>query len=139
MKKKYSNGDITIVWEPDKCIHSTKCFGSLPRVFNPKKRPWVDMAQGSTEDIILTVKNCPSQALSLLKEEKQQIDNSEVSTTEITVLPNGPVLIKGAILLNYNGTKEPLEQDQIALCRCGASNKKPYCDGSHAKIDFKAP
>ncbi|KXX70090.1 (4Fe-4S)-binding protein [Flammeovirga sp. SJP92] len=134
MKKTYTNEDVSVIWEPSKCIHSEKCFKSLPRVFNPKRKPWVDLTQSTSEKIIETVKNCPSQALSL-KEDKTE-DNP---VTEIQVLKNGPVLVKGKISLDCNGSKEVLEQNQIALCRCGASNNKPYCDGAHAKINFEAP
>lgn len=42
--KTYTNGEITIVWKPDLCIHSRKCFTGLPRVFNPNKRPWVNIS-----------------------------------------------------------------------------------------------
>jgi len=64
--KKYSNNDITVVWKPGLCIHSTNCWKGLGRVFNPKKRPWVRMDGGTTEEIIEQVKKCPSGALSYL-------------------------------------------------------------------------
>ena len=62
--KKYSNGEITIVWKPNTCIHSTICWKGLIEVFNPKERPWIKMDGASTERIIEQVKQCPSGALS---------------------------------------------------------------------------
>ena len=62
--KKYSNGEVTVVWQPAKCIHSTICFNGLPQVFDPTKRPWVDVEAANTERIVLQVKECPSGALS---------------------------------------------------------------------------
>ncbi|WP_044201408.1 (4Fe-4S)-binding protein [Flammeovirga sp. OC4] len=134
MKKTYTKGVISVLWEPEKCIHSEKCFKSLPRVFNPKRKPWIDLEQSTDEKIIETVRNCPSQALSL-KEETVE----DTPLTEVQVLKNGPVLVKGKISIEIDGKKEVLDQKQIALCRCGASNNKPYCDGTHSKINFEAP
>ncbi|MBD0403797.1 (4Fe-4S)-binding protein [Flammeovirga sp. EKP202] len=133
MKKTYTKGNVSVLWEPEKCIHSEKCFKSLPRVFNPKRKPWVDLEQSTDEKIIEAVRNCPSQALSL----KEEIVE-DTPMTEIQVLKNGPVLVKGKISIEIDGKKEVLDQNQIALCRCGASNNKPYCDGAHSKINFEA-
>jgi uncharacterized Fe-S cluster protein YjdI len=60
----YTNGEITIVWKPDSCIHSTFCWKGLVEVFNPKKRPWIEANGATTEQIIEQVKKCPSGALS---------------------------------------------------------------------------
>ncbi|HUR66811.1 MAG TPA: (4Fe-4S)-binding protein [Chitinophagaceae bacterium] len=66
MKKeiKYSNTDITIVWKPDTCTHSTLCWKGMIDVFNPKERPWIKMNGAATERIIEQVRKCPSGALS---------------------------------------------------------------------------
>lgn len=61
--KKYSNGEVTIVWKPDSCIHSGRCFTGLPEVFNNKERPWIKPEGSATERIIQQVKKCPSGAL----------------------------------------------------------------------------
>ncbi len=63
MEKRYSNGDITVVWCSDKCIHAARCVTGLPAVFNATARPWVDMSGASTEDIKRVVDTCPSGAL----------------------------------------------------------------------------
>jgi len=62
--KKYSNGEITVVWKPSICIHSGICFKGLPEVFDPRVRPWVNIDGSSTENIVEQVKKCPSGALS---------------------------------------------------------------------------
>ncbi|HAP01029.1 MAG TPA: (4Fe-4S)-binding protein [Bacteroidetes bacterium] len=62
--KKYSNGEVTIVWKPSLCQHSRRCFTGLPEVFDPQNRPWVDPTGASSEDIISQIKMCPSHALS---------------------------------------------------------------------------
>lgn len=63
---KYSNGEVTVIWKPDVCIHSAKCFKGLPEVFDPRKRPWVNIEGATTERIIEQVRICPSGALSFV-------------------------------------------------------------------------
>ena len=59
--------------------------------------------------------------------------------TKIIALDNGPYLVKGAILLlDAEGNEFQAERATVALCRCGESAKKPFCDGTHAKVGFRA-
>jgi uncharacterized Fe-S cluster protein YjdI len=71
--KYYSNGEVTVVWQPAKCQHSANCFSNLPKVFKPRERPWVQVENGTTEEIVATVHKCPSGALSLKAPEKQEM------------------------------------------------------------------
>ena len=65
IKKEYSNGDITIVWQSSKCIHSAVCVKNLRSVFRPKESPWIHIDGASKTEIIETVKKCPSGAISI--------------------------------------------------------------------------
>ncbi|MGX5819787.1 (4Fe-4S)-binding protein [Chitinophaga lutea] len=62
-KKHYTNGEVTVVWKPDFCKHSTRCVSQLPGVFNFDARPWINMEGGTTAEIIAQVDRCPSGAL----------------------------------------------------------------------------
>ena len=62
---KYNNGEITVIWQPGICIHSAICFKGLSEVFDPRRKPWIDMSQAETARIIEQVKKCPSGALSV--------------------------------------------------------------------------
>jgi uncharacterized Fe-S cluster protein YjdI len=61
--RKYSNGEVTIVWKPSLCIHSGNCSRGLGEVFHPKDLPWITPERSTTEKIIDQVKKCPSGAL----------------------------------------------------------------------------
>ena len=63
-KMEYSNGDITIIWQPDLCKHSGVCVKTLPDVYHPKDKPWIKPENATTEQLIHQVNLCPSGALS---------------------------------------------------------------------------
>ena len=65
IKKEYTNGEVTIVWQPDKCIHSAICAKGMAEVFKPREKPWIQMGAVSSEDIKAQVAKCPSGAISL--------------------------------------------------------------------------
>jgi uncharacterized Fe-S cluster protein YjdI len=61
--KEYTNGEVTVVWQSIKCIHSRVCCTGLPEVFDPMKRPWINVHAASTEKIKKQVDLCPTGAL----------------------------------------------------------------------------
>lgn len=65
MEKEYKVGDTTVIWNPDKCIHSAVCAKGLPAVFKPREKPWVQTDGASEDEIRAQVQKCPSKALSL--------------------------------------------------------------------------
>lgn len=65
MVKHYANGEITVVWKPDLCRHTGICARGLPLVFNPRRRPWIELQHADSETIRQQVARCPSGALSL--------------------------------------------------------------------------
>jgi uncharacterized Fe-S cluster protein YjdI len=75
---KYTNGEVTIVWKPEVCIHSTLCWKGLIEVFNPKEKPWIKPMGATTERIIEQVRKCPSGALSyfLNSDEEKEADEN---------------------------------------------------------------
>lgn len=135
-KKEYSNGEVTVVWQPEICIHSGVCFRGLPRVFQPRVRPWIKIDAASTESIVDQVKACPSGALSYYR--NGEVDTIEESLeTQIVVRKNGPLLIHGTLRVTHNDGTEEIKNKITAFCRCGGSSNKPFCDGSHIKNNFK--
>jgi uncharacterized Fe-S cluster protein YjdI len=64
-RKEYSNGEVTIVWQPNLCTHSGVCVRTLPKVYNTKERPWIKPENASSKELIEQVAKCPSGALSI--------------------------------------------------------------------------
>jgi uncharacterized Fe-S cluster protein YjdI len=62
--KRYTNGEVTVIWQPSLCEHSAICFRGLPAVFDPRRRPWVILDGHTSDAIVAQVDACPSGALS---------------------------------------------------------------------------
>ena len=138
LTKKYTNNEVTVVWKPEVCIHSTICWKGLGNVFNPTKRPWINLDNEQTELIIEQVKKCPSGALSYYLNDQISQNISEVhAETIIEAAQDGPLLVYGNITIKEANGQEVKKNKVTALCRCGASGNKPFCDGTHRKINFK--
>ena len=68
MKKvKYSNDDITIIWNQEICTHAGECVKRLPKVYKPKERPWVTIENATTEELKEQINACPSKALTFIE------------------------------------------------------------------------
>ena len=136
----YKNDDITVVWKPETCIHSTLCWKGLISVFNPKERPWIKMDGATTERIIEQVRQCPSGALSYHYNDERDtgdaeaIQSEEAKILKVEVLPNGPYVIRTECVIKHANGDEEKKNGKVSLCRCGKSGTKPYCDGTHNKI-----
>jgi hypothetical protein len=115
----------------------------LIEVFNPRERPWIKMEGADTQRIIEQVRQCPSGALSYYMNDDEVKENepdkivAEAATMlKVEATPNGPYIINTECLIVHSDGKEETKTGTVALCRCGASGNKPYCDGSHKKIEF---
>ncbi len=135
--KRYTKDELTVVWQPAKCSHSKKCFAGLSEVFNPNNRPWVQLDNSTADEIVAQVKECPSGALST-EGDNAIIDTKATLTdsTKVTVTKGGPLLVKGVLAIELANGEMDEKTGTTALCRCGASANKPYCDGSHQNIEF---
>ncbi len=138
MEKHYANEDITVVWKPDACIHSALCWKGLLSVFDPRKRPWINLEGSETDAIIAQVDKCPSGALSWFRNGDQATRPEEIDVeTVVEATPNGPLMVYGNIRVKDASGNETVKHKVTAFCRCGASSNKPYCDGSHRKVGFE--
>ena len=159
--KQYTNGELTIVWKPAACIHSRNCWNAvtgMPSVFDPRARPWINMAAGTTEAMKAQVLLCPSGALSSFYNEKQPLgavleneqpaaapaarDKQQSATpatdcARIKILANGPLLVQAEVDVEDASGQVVRKTAPTAFCRCGYSANKPYCDGSHTSKGFQ--
>lgn len=137
--RNYTNGEVTVVWQPAVCIHSRVCFTKLPEVFDPRQRPWVKIDGADTARIVAQVKQCPSGALSFFMNEAAAAQGGAPTMEAarvVEIVPNGPLLVYGNLTVKEADGTETHKSKVTAFCRCGLSNNKPYCDGSHVAGGF---
>jgi CDGSH-type Zn-finger protein len=133
----YRGKTITIFDNRAICAHAGFCSDSLKSVFRFGVEPWIDPDGAALADIIATIKKCPSGALSYA------IDGVEAEPParppKVVVTDNGPYAVQGGIELMNVEFGDGASREHYTLCRCGASANKPFCDGSHWRIEFRDP
>ena len=136
--KEYRNEHIVVTWEPAYCIHTANCLNAEPEVFDAARRPWIVVEAANADRIAQAVMNCPTGALHFRRVDEGE---QEPVPTETTVQPqtNGPLFLRGNLKI-VNAKGDVIREDtRAALCRCGGSSDKPFCDGTHRSIGFQAP
>jgi uncharacterized Fe-S cluster protein YjdI len=131
--REYATDEIVVEWRPRLCYHSQNCVRALPLVFDKERRPWIDPTLASADEIEDAVERCPSGALRIRR--LHGAGRPAPTEVEITPDPNGPLLVRGPIrVVKPDGTEENVTR--AAFCRCGNSENKPFCDGSHRRCGF---
>ena len=135
-KREYTEGSLTVRYEAARCIHAAECVRSLPTVFDPERRPWIDVAGAEAARVAEVVELCPTGALTY---EQQDGARSEIApdATSAAVLRDGPIYVRGNVEVVGADGSTLAAGTRFALCRCGLSKQKPFCDGSHTE-GFKA-
>jgi CDGSH-type Zn-finger protein len=133
-RESYEGEKITIHDNRGICAHAGRCTDGLPSVFRLKEEPFVDPRGASAEEIVETVRKCPSGALSVTIDDVEHRD--EEGPPAIFVAPNGPYVVTGGPELLDTSRGEGSSTEHFTLCRCGGSKNKPFCDGSHWTNDF---
>ncbi|MET1258204.1 (4Fe-4S)-binding protein [Flagellimonas sp. DF-77] len=132
--KEYTTDGLTVIWKPKKCIHAEICVKTLPEVYDPNGKPWIQPEHASVDALKAQIDKCPSGALTYRVDgETATVDTHE---TSCTVVANGPLLVSGTLQVTLADGSTETKKRSTAFCRCGASENKPYCDGTHNKIGF---
>jgi len=132
----YRGSSIEVSFDVDLCIHATECVRGLPAVFDRHRRPWIIPDNAAAQDVSVVVERCPTGALTYHRSDGQP-DEQTRRVTVVTPVENGPLVVRGDLVVRHDdGHLERLPRS--ALCRCGHSKNKPFCDSSHVEAGFKA-
>lgn len=135
-RKNYVGKHVTVHDNRAICSHAAECIRNLPPVFRLRERPWIYVDGADLDAVVETVKKCPSGALSYSIGEEE--DRDQIRQPMVTVAKDGPYYVTGGIeLAGVENWGQGASKEHFALCRCGASNNKPFCDGTHLSIKFK--
>ena len=129
--KKYTHNEVTVVWKPGLCIHSGNCVRSLPHVFKPKEKPWIQPEGSTSEQLIEAVKKCPSGALTYTIENSPETMSEQAENIKINLIENGPAIVVGTCEITHPDGSVETRERRSSFCRCTKSANFPFCDGSH--------
>ena len=132
--REYLTDEIVVEWQPRLCYHSHNCIRALPQVFDPDARPWVRLELASTDEVDAAVAQCPSGALRARRVGRRRRRGRSRSRCEASA--DGPLLVRGGVRVLDAEGNVLYEGDKAALCRCGGSANKPFCDGTHKTNGF---
>ena len=137
VSKVYEGDGIVVGWEPSRCIHIANCIRSLPSAFDPAARPWIDVDAANADALAAAVTACPTGALTYRRTDGAPNEQPTVPTT-IQPRTNGPLFVRGSVEVVDIQGNIIREATRMALCRCGQSGNKPYCDLSHRAAGFRS-
>jgi uncharacterized Fe-S cluster protein YjdI len=134
--KEYKGAGIVVRYDPALCIKAGECGRGLPQVFRAGQKPWADPDAASVDEVVEVVLRCPASALTY---ERLDGGPNEEPDDEVTieVQKGGPYHVRGKVRVTDHRGNVITELNRVALCRCGQSKNKPFCDGTHNSIIFK--
>lgn len=134
----YRTDAIEVTWNPAVCAHFGACFDGSIEAFDPRRRPWIEAGAEPPERIAEIVSHCPTGALHV-----RWLDGRppvEPPDEPVAIMPqrDGPLLVRGRMLILDREGRVVREDTRMALCRCGHSENKPFCDDSHYHVGFES-
>ncbi len=133
---EYPGNEVNVQWDGRLCIHIGECGRAEGELFVGGRKPWCNPDLASQDEVVDVVQRCPTGALTYQFKDAQLNEQAAEQNT-ITVTYNGPFFFHGD--LQITGAPETSRglAFRAALCRCGHSKHKPFCDNSHEAAGFK--
>jgi CDGSH-type Zn-finger protein/uncharacterized Fe-S cluster protein YjdI len=133
---RYAGGKLDVQWDGRLCIHVGECGRAEGELFVDGRKPWGQPDRASLEEVDAVVRRCPTGALSAVRQ-GEVVQEAPESRNEVVVANNGPLYLTGDLEIDGAGDDMPSVRYRAALCRCGRSNNKPFCDNSHEESGFR--
>ena len=136
-RRAYENAGIRVYWDSSRCIHTGRCLQALPRVFDVRRRPWVEIDAAPPDAIADAVERCPTGAL--------RYDRLDGGTQErpprpslIVPIADGPLLMVGDLDVRGPEGDTIARETRLTLCRCGMTRNQPFCDNTHLRRGWRS-
>lgn len=131
----YPGEKATVSWHSGLCIHVAECGHASGDLFVGGRDPWCQPDVVSVEHVTDVVLRCPTGALTVEIDGSTSVEQT-VGINTVQVAYNGPLFIRGKLAITDAPADAPGLGYRAALCRCGKSRNKPFCDNSHEKVGF---
>ena len=128
---------VDVHWDGRLCIHVAECSQAKGELFVGDRQPWCLPDKAGSQEVAEICERCPSGALTYTDKSGYSEKASEVNT--VSVAYNGPLYVRGELEIEDAPKDMPGVRFRAALCRCGRSDNKPFCDNSHLGAGFQDP
>ena len=133
---RYPGERASVTWNGRLCIHIGECGRAKGDLFVAGRKPWCQPDLASDDEVAEVVWRCPTGALSVDFEDGSRPEVADAENT-VNVAYNGPLFVRGDLAIDGTPEAVPGLKFRAALCRCGQSRNKPFCDNSHEEAGFK--
>ncbi len=130
----YAGNGIDVFHDAARCVNARECVRGLPGVFDPAREPWVEPSHADAAAIAEVVRRCPSGALQYALADGP--DEAADTPTRVEPRVDGPLYLRGDLRLVLDGGV--LTDTRAAVCRCGRSGNKPFCDTTCEKSGWSS-
>ncbi|HEY8594712.1 MAG TPA: CDGSH iron-sulfur domain-containing protein [Devosiaceae bacterium] len=140
----FAGRQVTVHFNAQQCSGAGECARGLPSVFRDRDilgkvmgKPWIQPDREDADRVVEVIDRCPSGALRYTRQGRTGPEHAD--PPGIRIRRDGPYEVRGSIELQTSFWPAGARREIYALCRCGASRNKPFCDGSHHRIGFRDP
>jgi len=134
--KKFAGAKAEVSWDGRLCIHIGECGRAEGDLFVGGRKPWCEPDLAEVDDVAEVVERCPTGALHVIRKDAGSAESAQERNT-VTVANHGPLYVRGDLAIDGAADDMVGVKFRAALCRCGQSANKPFCDNSHEKTGFK--
>ncbi|MBW2588088.1 MAG: CDGSH iron-sulfur domain-containing protein [Deltaproteobacteria bacterium] len=132
----YDGAQADVHWDGRLCIHIGECGRAPNDLFVGGRQPWCQPDQVSPDEVAEVVNRCPTGALTYLRKDGGEVEAADAENV-VSVMYNGPLYVRGDLEVEGASADMSGVRFRAALCRCGQSKNKPFCDNSHEDAGFK--
>lgn len=134
-KIRFEGSKADVDWDERLCIHIGECGRANNDLFVGGRKPWCQPDDVSPDEVVDVVRRCPTGALTYMRKDGGKAESHDEENV-VRVSYNGPLFVRGR--LEIDGAAEDMDgvRFRAALCRCGLSKNKPFCDNSHEEGRF---
>ena len=130
--KTYSGESVDVTWDGALCIHIGECGRAEGALFESGRDPWCSPDVTGAEDVVDVVLRCPTGSLTYARKDGGEAETADATNT-VLVSNHGPLYLRGDLAIGGAPEDAPGVRFRAALCRCGESANKPFCDNAHEK------
>lgn len=146
--RHYRGNGASVTFDSQRCIHAEVCVRGMPEVFDVSRRPWILPDVGDPKRLERVVLGCPTGALRMAPPSDRKVEKGADAAATIlpeeprkknsaAITPDGPYHVRGNLEIEERPGAGIVQDTRVAFCRCGASENKPLCDKSHARVGFR--